>query len=429
MRLLRETPMETMNSCSNVSHSIKKHCQVVTVSELTALIKEKKEGDVHILVTGDCHIAARSVDTKKITSDLDRFTSSEILQYTDSLVINGDLLDRRISLASDEASDFMVFALGLMARCKKHGVSLDVLEGTPSHDNRQPALLELLNQHLFDAGTYPIRYLDRVCVVDLLPNKQEYVQRHFKRTLNALFIPDEVSTDAQVTWGIVQETLALASQSMVDMAYLHGVFRYQEPAFTEKSHSEENYEGITRGRIIINHWHLSSAKGRIRAPGSPERLRHGEEETKGFYYTILSPGAVVSGVTSIEAKEYFVVNENATIFKTVDVSAMSLVDVHRYLDQVAETHPEARVRLQLSRLDEVYPNLSEIKARYRSLKITEKLIDSEVDSMIDLETINTDVAYAIRPDNLASLIAEKIEDKPEEIKSRIQEILGAENGA
>lgn len=412
--------MEKMNSSSNVSPSVSKVCTVVSLEELKTIIQNKKEGSIHILVTGDCHIAARSVENQKIIDTLNRATSSSILKYTDSLIINGDLLDRRISLASDEASEYILFGLGLLDRCKKYGVSLDVLEGTPSHDNRQPAIMTLFDTYKLDKDKSPLRYIDRVAVVPLLQShRHDYVMEHYGKELQALFVPDEVSTDSQVTWSMVNEALQLKGVKTVEMSYLHGTFRYQEPIFTEKSHSEENYESITNSRIVVNHWHLPSAKGKIRAPGSIERLRHGEEETKGFYYCILEP---LNGDVSV--KEYFVYNETATIFKTIDVSNKTLVETFTLLDGMVEKYPGARIRLQLSRLDQLYPSISEIKSRYKSIKITEKILDSETQSEIDMDLIDIDSSYSIRPDNLHDLIQDKISDEPKEVKERVSQLIG-----
>ena len=412
--------MEMMNSSSNVSPSISKACKVVSLDELKEIIKDKKEGSIHVLVTGDCHIATRSVENQKIIDTLNRITDPSILKYTDSLIINGDLLDRRISLASDEASEYILFSLGLLDRCKTYGVSLDVLEGTPSHDNRQPAIMTLFDTYRLDKDKSPLRYIDRVTVVPLLQShRSEYVKKYYGRELQALFVPDEVSTDSQVTWAIVNEVLQLKGIEGVEMSYLHGTFRYQEPLFTEKSHSEENYESITNSRIVVNHWHLPSAKGRIRAPGSIERLRHGEEETKGFYYCILEPSD-----GSVSVKEYFVYNETATIFKTIDVSDKTLADAFVLLDDVAVRYPGARIRLQLSRMDAIYPSLSEIKNRYKSIKVTEKILDDETLSEIDMDLIEIDSSYSIRPDNIHDLIQDKISDESKEVRNSVSELIG-----
>lgn len=411
--------METMNSSSKVPKSISDVCHVVTLDELMEIISQRKEGDINILVTGDNHIAARNLDNKQIISRLNKITSKKVLRYTDSVVLNGDLLDHRISLASEAATDFILFSLGLLNRCKTHGVSLDILEGTPSHDNRQPAILTLFDHYEIKENKLPLRYIDRVSVHNLLQDHQrEYVLKHYGRDLKSLFIPDEVSTNSQVTWGMVKETLALSQLESVDMSYMHGTFRYQEPLFTEKSHVEENYESITNQRIIINHWHQPSAKGKIRAPGSLERLRHGEEETKGFYYCVISPDSF---------KEYFVINEEATIFKTIDVSGLSISEVHGMLDNIEATYPTSRIRLQLTRLDETYPLLSEIRSRYKELKITEKIIDTVTDRGVDIELINLDSSFSIRPDNIHDLVLDKMKSDgvEKDIKERVKTILGA----
>lgn len=401
-----------MNSSSRVNPSVAKLCQVVTLDELHTRIKKRKATDVHVLVTGDCHIGSRSIPTLCIVRALEKATSSEILKYTDSVIINGDLLDRRISLASEESERYIEFAMRLILRCSQNGVSLDVLEGTPSHDNGQPALMALFAKYMAGNDKIPLRYINDVAIVDLLQDPLK--NSPWGYPLKALFIPDEISPDSALTWWKVSELLRLNNIEQVDQTYIHGMMRYQEPMYSEKSHVEENYLGITKYRIAINHWHLPSAKDRIVAPGSIERMRHGEEETKGFYYTIL---------TKDGAEDFFVINPVATIFETLDVKDCTLSEIHKQLDSRLDYPDDSRIRLKMSRKDEGFAVLSEIKRKYPRFKITELIEDTADIAKIDLALTATHTGVSVNSNNIQEMLQPYLAGVDEDVLGKINDLL------
>lgn len=405
-----------MNSSSNVNEDVAAYCKVVTLEELIDCISKRKPDDVNMLVTGDCHIATRSIPNMRIINTLDRIMSAKVLEYTDHLIINGDLLDRRISLASEETVEFFNFVMSLVTRCFKYKTGLSILEGTPSHDNKQPRLIKILADHMMSLDDLPVNYIEDIEILDICPPTLKHL---YPDGLKALFIPDEMNDDSQLTWLRVQELLRLEGIEQVDMSFIHGMFRYQEAILTQKSHIESNYESITRYTIPINHWHLPSAKGKIRAPGSIERMRHSEEETKGFYYiTIHADGTHT---------EYFVINPDATIFYTVDVSGLTLAAVYVILDDLSATYPiDSRIRLAFSKQDEVFFSLIDIKRKYTNFKMSEKILDKEDISKIQ-ETLNViHTGVAIRPDTIVGLLETRLADSDNKVLERALDIVRTE---
>lgn len=405
-----------MNSSTRVNPSVAKLCQVVTLDELHARIKKRKANDVHVLVTGDCHLGSRAVPTRNIVNALDKATSSEILKYTDSVIINGDLIDRRISLASDEAQQYIDFAMRLLLRCSQNEVSLDVLEGTPSHDNGQPALMAMFAKHMAGNGKIPLRYIDDITIIDLLQDPLK--NSPWGYPLKALFIPDEISPDSTTTWRKVTELLRLQNLEQVDQTYIHGMMRYQEPMYSEKSHVEENYLGITKYRIAINHWHLPSAKDRIVAPGSIERMRHGEEETKGFYYTILSKKG---------AEDFFVINPVAAIFETLDITGCTLTEINKQLDRRSDYPVDSRIRLKMSRKDEGFSVLSEIKRQYDKFKITELIEDTADIAKIDIALTATHSGISVNSSNVQEMLQPYLSGVGDDLMGKINELIGGQD--
>lgn len=405
--------MKKMKSPSNTNPDMVAHTTVVTLEELKQALSNKQPGDFNILVTGDCHIFTRAIPSRRITDKLDEITHPDILQHTDQIVINGDLLDRRASLASEDTVDFFNFAMTLLLRCMSCNTGLVILEGTPSHDNKQPKLIKVLADHITDPSHLPITYVEDISILDLCPPA---LKESYPNGIPALFIPDEINDDSQTTWLRVQELLRMEGLSQVHMSFMHGMFRYQEAILTTKSHIEENYESVTRHTIAINHWHLPSAKGKIRAPGSIERMRHGEEETKGFYYITLRPDG--------SHTEYFVVNPDAHIFSTYDVSGLPLSKVYTLLDELSDIHPpESRIRLSFTRQDETFFALVDIKRKYPNFKMSEKLLDKEDISKIETVLTQVDTGIAIRPDTIAGLIQLRLKDTDDLVLQRILDIV------
>lgn len=401
--------MKKMKSPSDVNPDMVAHTTVVTLEELRTALSDKQPGDFNILVTGDCHIATRAIPSRRITDKLNEITHPDILTHTDQVIINGDLLDRRISLASEDTVEFFNFTMTLLLRCMSCKTGLVVLEGTPSHDNKQPKLIKILADHITNPEDLPITYVEDISILDLCPPELSYA---YPKGIPSLFIPDEMNDDAQTTWLRVQELLRLEGLSQVHMSFMHGMFRYQEAILTTKSHVEANYEGITKHTIAINHWHLPSAKGKIRAPGSIERMRHGEEETKGFYYITLRPDGTHT--------EYFVVNPDAHIFSTYDVSGKTLSQVYQLLDELTDIHPtESRIRLACTRLDETFFALVDIKRKYPHFKISEKLLDAKDISKIETVLSHVDAGIAIRPDTIEGLIQTRLKDTDDAVLQRV----------
>lgn len=410
------TVQKKMNSPSNVNEDMQVHCLVVTLEEFKQHLRKKQPDDVNILVTGDCHIATRSIPNQKIIDKLNEITSVEILEYTDQIVINGDLLDRRISLASDETVDFFNFIIMLILRCFETSTGLAVLEGTPSHDNKQPRLIKILADHMMTLDDLPVQYIEDISILDLCPT---HLKDKFPDGIKSIFIPDEMNDDSQITWQRVQELLRLEGVDEVSMSFIHGMFRYQEAILTSKSHIEENYESVTKHTIAINHWHLPSAKGKIRAPGSIERMRHGEEETKGFYYITIRPDGTQT--------EYFVINSDATIYATIDVSYKTVAQVYEILDNLSNEYPiDSRIRLACTKQDEVYFALTDIKRKYPNFKISEKMLGKEDISKIEKTLNSIDTGVAIRPDTIVSLLEKKLTDVDAKVLERALNIVKAE---
>lgn len=175
----------------------------------------------------------------------------------------GDLPDTNVLLTQAWISSWLI-------ECRNANVILRVLEGTPSHDNGQSKMFEVLNEGI---GAN-LRYITEISI--------EYIEQ---LGIHVLYIPDEQGTGDEV-WAEVQRQLSLHGLEKVDYAVMHGLFDFHLPAHVvdPKAHLRYRYESIVRRWVFIGHHHTHRVEGRIITPGSVQRNKHGEEEDKGAVF-------------------------------------------------------------------------------------------------------------------------------------------------
>ena len=202
----------------------------------------------------------------------------------------------------------------------------------------------------------------------------------------------------------MNELLQQRAISKVDFAFMHGMFRYQAPIETLVSHNEQYYSSIVTKRVVINHIHTPSEYGIIKAPGSPARLKQGEEETKGHY---------VVSIKGDEIKEWFIETKNNVIFKTLSIEGLELNDVYALLESL-EYEEGSNLRLTLTRQCPAYASLREIKSQFHYYKITEQFTDSKVTPLgdgDDLIEIPSGIVMSLTEDVILDCLRKRVGDK------------------
>lgn len=357
--------------------------------------------EYQIAIISDIHLGHDRVHTQVILNTLERTFPDQRLKVLSKIIITGDLFDQRLPFDSDEAYLITRWISKLLVRCESFGVDIDILEGTPSHDNRQSRWFETIHTMLGLSMT--LRYFPEITVVELYPNGP-----------TALFIPDEINHDADKTWKQVLEVLRKYGTDTVDFAFMHGMFTYQEPIRTVVSHSEERYQSIVKQRIYIGHHHIHTWSGKIRVPSSIERLRHNEEEVKGHIQVSLQNHLVID--------ELFVINDKAVLFTTVDVIGQSYMDALIAID--ALNAPDGSfIRLKLSREDKAYHSFKEIKNLYPQYRWSTKNVDIEHAIPDSGELIDRPTSTAIRSDTLPQLLRGRLGVMADPVMSAIDTIL------
>lgn len=381
-----------------LNSSIDQPLPKVRFSDLTL---DSMPGEYRIAIISDVHLGHDRVRTKTVIATLERTFPDERLAHLDKIIVSGDLFDQRLPYDSEEAHLITRWMGKLLRKCRQYGVGLDILEGTPSHDNRQSRWFVALNEML-DLGVN-LRYFDTLTITDLYPNGP-----------SVLFVPDEVNHDADKTWKQVLELMRQVGVDQVDFAVMHGMFTYQEPIRTVVSHSEERYESIVKQRIYIGHHHTHTQLGKVRVPSSLERLRHNEEEDKGHIQVSLVDGNVVD--------EVFVINDRATWFKTVDVIGLAYPKVLEVIDEL--NAPDGSfLRLKLSRQCPAYKSYREIRHLYPNFTWSTKNVDIEQHIPESGELIDRPVITSIRHDTLPGMVKERLHNVSAPVMAAIEQIL------
>lgn len=318
------------------------------------------------LVTSDIHLGHPKTPTKHIIASFKKHILNSKNKDIDVLFIAGDLFDRLIYLNTSETQLIIGFFHYLLNYCYNNNIILRVLEGTPSHDWYQSNLLVKLNE-LRDNKVNLIYH--KVLEIEHLKEFNKYI----------LYIPDE--------WIKTQEDLELQINnklkehniSKVDIAILHGQFKYQTkglhvPGF---SYDESYFLNLVKGYIHIGHYHVFTHFDRIIANGSLERLVHNEENPKGY--------VIVNNDTW-----KFIENPDAYTYITINITnKYTLTKLDKVINQYRE---DSYIRLYMSKDHEFNNIYQELVLRYNRYNLKKK-IKEEVSG-------NNSVTYILSDDSL-----------------------------
>ena len=359
---------------------------------------------INYLVLSDIHLGHRTNKTKDIINHLINYfnVNNKIFKKLDIIFIAGDMFDRLLSNNSEEFIMSMDYLTLLAMYCKQHNIKLRILEGTPSHDWKQVNVFNSILKNLdIDID---FKYIETL-----------HIEKMNDLGISILYVPDEYRETSIETLNEVKQLLIDNNLSKVDIAIMHGQFRYQLPILLESSHNEDEYLNIVKYFISIGHIHSSSVYDRILAQGSFDRLAHNEEEDKGaMYITIYNSGH----------KEYrFIPNKLATLFKTFNYNEdISIEEIKKDLDTIKGV---GNVRLRINIDDNKHSNIKDallsLRDKYKNLNIKIEYGKKESDNVRVLDIEKSNEGFAITKDNIISLITNRIEqqDIPNDIRNII----------
>lgn len=319
--------------------------------------------NVSILVISDIHLGHRSNDPFKMVSSLRKYLiDSGVLEKIDLMVIAGDLFDRLLTLDYPALAEFDWFFALLLTECSQKNCKLRVLEGTPSHDRGQSSRIETILSLIKHQPDF--KYV-----------KDLYLEYFDTWDMSCLYIPDEYKPKTEDTLDEVKALLKSRNLSQVDVAFMHGQFGYQIPGAISgiPIHDQAEYEKLVKGRIFIGHVHTHSQCGKIVAQGSFDRLKHGEEEPKGF---------VIAKYNEKKDRWFidFIENKEARKYLSVDISNMGLNEVYQYLAEYLKTIPaNSAIRLQAGSNHPLWPSFQQLNLKWPSISFTKQVKAEEKD--------------------------------------------------
>lgn len=346
------------------------------------------------LVLSDVHLGARSTTAEEILEHLTVFfydfsDVSELVQI-DTLYIAGDLWDDTIQLSSDVVSQFVLWFNRLLRWCSRNDIQIRVLEGTPRHDRRQGMILQ--------------RLVDVIDInIDFKYITQLSIEINEKLGMSVLYVPDECRPTAEICQDDVTALLNENRLEKVDIAIMHGAFKYQLGLMpmTPKVHDEAWYLDRVRYYISIGHIHTSSQFNRALAQGSFDRLGHGEEEPKG--------GMLIKEVRPGEWVHFFIENKLAKKYVTIDVDT-SLESTLKKIEKVALALPMGSyIRIRGINTHPVFQGFETLKHRY-PLHIFSKKAMSK-DELVEKQAPSENLAYkpiVLNKDTITSAIMDEV---------------------
>lgn len=341
-------------------------------------------------IFSDIHLGHNRVRTEFILENLAKFWHNpDFLKTVDMIVIAGDLFDRLVYMNQTFVPIIDIFFIATFKFAKQYDVDFILLEGTPSHDRAQGKRLIALNTEIGNVHAN-VTYIDTLSIY--------YDTRRDK---HYLFVPDEWHHDPKETFKQVEDLLRARKLDKVDFSYMHGNFTYQLPAIAKApTHDEDSYLRITRYAIYIGHIHVRSKYERIYAQGSFDRISHGEESPKGFYYGVLKGETYTST---------FIKNVDAKTFITLDCREMDVDTAMRFIDtKVSDLREDSHVMLYVyedsalnkaSYLAAIYPEYNWKIKTERSLKTG------------TIESLERDLDYTpiyITPETITDLVRDDL---------------------
>lgn len=310
----------------------------------------------------DIHLGHRRTPTEHIVKNLYTVLNDMVEVSTwDMLVIPGDLLDRVLGFNDDENLS-PIFRLGdkILRTCEKNDIVLRILEGTPAHDRKQSKYLEYLSRISGRTGKLDFKYVDTLSI--------EYIERF---NIHVLYVPDEWHHDVFVTYDDTKTLLKQRNLNTVDFCFFHGAFNYQiDERLNPKAHNEELWSSLVKYYLFAGHVHYRSQYKNIIVPGSFDRLAHGEEEPKGWITCEIR--------SEDEHVLLFHENQNAMVYKTIDVRGMTVEEMLPYIEeQIKDIKGIAYVRLWVSSRSEMRDGLETLKKQHSYLRFSLKVDETK----------------------------------------------------
>ena len=347
-----------------------------------------------IAVFSDIHLHHAKTPTIHILDNLYKaFPDTPETGELDIIWLAGDFFDGLMNLPDPNVVEIRMWINHFLRLCKKRDIVLRVLEGTPSHDWKQSKLFTSINE-IAQIGA-DVAYMETLSI--------EYIE---KFGVSVLYVPDEWEPEPDDTWKQVQQLLSAHGLEKVDFSIMHGAFGFQLPSHVQvPMHNEDRYLSITRHYVFIGHIHRHGVYDRIIAPGSFDRVSHGEEEPKGHVRAKVK--------RSGDNELVFVPTENAMVYKTVTCTGMEVDAAFKHIaGEIADLPEGSYVRIVGAKTDTILVSIDELRGKYPQYHFSTKV---DKDTVVSNETLinlrNNYQPIAITRSNVKKLLLDRLKDK------------------
>ncbi len=361
------------------------------------LVNTKVTNTLRYLVISDIHLGHNNNQADNIIKNLDTFFKGykDDIFKLDILFIAGDIFDSSLKLSNPESSVIIHWMSSLLIYCDKFNIMLRILEGTPSHDWKQAINFEPIKNKLTPNLNY--KYI-KVLHIENIP----------EFNLNVLYVPDEWRTSTDQTLKEVDQLLKENNLNQVDIAIMHGNFKYQLKQAPDSipKHDEASYLSRVKHFINIGHIHKFSMYERIVAQGSFDRLVHNEEEPKGCTLMTISDTEEDSFV--------FLENKDAMKFVTINGSNLTLENIYDKLDRLVSKLPKGSyIRFKLKSDSKIINIIKDLRLKYFEYVISKPKIIDEIEE--ETKLISDDILddnftpIQVTKDNIRFLLNNELE--------------------
>lgn len=353
------------------------------------------------LVISDIHLGHPRNKTKEIIANLDTFfdnyTAKSQFVNVKIIFLAGDVFDSLLDLSGDDVHEINLWFGRLMDFCSRYNIKLRVLEGTPSHDWKQSKASETVFSLI--EKPFDFRYIDTLHI--------EHIE---DMGIHVLYVPDEWNPSTEETFRQVQKLMETMGLQEVDIACMHGMFRYQAPPMAKNIplHDEASYLGIVKHFINIGHVHTFSYYDKIIAEGSFDRLAQGEEEPKG---------GVLCTVSAKYGNSFqFIENKGAKIFKTIEIRVKDLEKSLAQINKILSKLPHnSYIRIKAAKDHPLYVAFDELKIKFPMYIFSKASLEEDIDAnAIAAQVVQLDEEYipiTINETNIVPLIMEEVKTK------------------
>ena len=264
----------------------------------------------------DIHIGHNNINVHLVHEHLKKFLYPLLNDDLDVLFLVGDFTHTLLHLSNDAAFISLKIMKELGDLSNKHNFQLRVLKGTSEHDRDQNKYF------LMDPDKYPnVQVIDKM-TIELMDK------------IGAIaYCPDDLPYDNAQE--VLINMISDYGLDQISMLVHHGFFKHEIPPNVPiQPYNLFNWDILKKYIkvcVIKGHVHTSSIYHKVFDNGSFERMKHGEEENKGFFVFEFDPD-------TFKLKHNFIVNEDTYIFKTLDLGPdVGYRDLHDHIKQLLST--------------------------------------------------------------------------------------------